>query len=334
MESNKRKNILVTGGLGFIGWNFIRHLYNQSEIEFERVVNIDSMEYSAINTFPENSDRYSFYKGKMGEISKSVLEKHNIDIVFNFAAHTHVDNSLKTVIPFLDNNVLEVGKLIENCKSFWDKRGENGLFVQISTDEVFGSLEDQGPFGLPFNEYSLLHPNNPYSASKASAELLIRSFVHSYNFPAIITNCSNNYGPGQHNEKLIPKIISNCLSGKNIPIYGDGLQKRDWIYVDDHCSGIISAAKNFTKGSSYLFGTNRSITNLEITNLVINRLDFLFPKSSSYKNLLTFVEDRLGHDRNYCIDYARTMFETGWYPKTSLVEGIDKTVSWYLNKTL
>lgn len=332
MESIRKKNILVTGGLGFIGWNFIRHLYNQDEIQIESIVNIDSKEYSAINTFPLNSDRYFFYEGKMGEVSKTVFPKHNIDFVFNFAAHTHVDNSLKTVIPFLENNVLEVGRLIENCKSFWEKRGEKGLFVQISTDEVFGSIEDQNPYGLPFDEYSLLHPNNPYSSSKAGAELLVRSFVHSYNFPAIITNCSNNYGPGQHSEKLIPKIIHNCLSEKQIPIYGDGLQKRDWIYVEDHCKGVLAASKNAKIGSSYLFGTNRSITNLEITNLVIDRLDFLCPKNSSYKNLITFVEDRLGHDRDYRIDYARTLVETGWYPETSLLEGIDKTVAWYLNK--
>jgi dTDP-glucose 4,6-dehydratase len=334
MESNKHKNILVTGGLGFIGWNFIRHLYNQDEIEIESIVNIDAMDYSAINTFPKNSDRYTFYKGKMGEISKTVLEKHDIDLVFNFAAHTHVDNSLIDVVPFLENNIVEVGKLITNCKTYWDKRGKNGLFVQISTDEVFGSLEDQGPLSLPFDEYSLLHPNNPYSSSKASAELLIRSFIHSYNFPAIITNCSNNYGPGQHSEKLIPKIIKNALNGENIPIYGDGLQKRDWIYVEDHCEGILAATKNYKIGSSYLFGTNKSVTNLEISNLILNRLDFLYPKNSSYKNLITFVEDRLGHDRNYCIDYTRTLVETGWYPKTSLLEGVDKTVSWYLNKFL
>lgn len=707
MESKRKSNILVTGGLGFIGWNFIRYLYNQNEIEFESVVNIDSMDYAAINSFPENSDRYFFYKGKMGEISNEILEKHNIDLIFNFAAHTHVDNSIVDVIPFLENNVLEVGRLISNAKKYWDKRGFSGLFVQIScydettraltkeglkhyyelkegdivfsinpttkiieekkikkvivqdysgnmihfknkktdllvtpnhrmyftdkeqkqilfdeaqnilksnnlyfpkgkykgkeqdtvsvkgigdvstldlfyvcgmfagdgftsvqkrktisksglskkesdikrrdpvtgkfikltgeqrgnkeftycnsyriffdvpendkcrkrlenclsnlgikwkahknksgehiyfsslewveffkqfghgfknknipkwmmeydsaylnslfdglidsdghytknnkkvfstsspqlrndvceiaiklgmsprfsirdsnhfglyndriikstvpsyniyfrednvglaqkeastvpyngkvwcvtvednknlvverngilhisgnTDEVFGSIEDQNNLGLPFDEYSLLHPNNPYSASKASAELLIRSFVHTYNFPAIITNCSNNYGPGQHSEKLIPKIISNALNGKTIPIYGDGLQKRDWIFVNDHCEGIISSVKNAKIGSSYLFGTNKNVTNLELTNLVLERLNFYKPIKESYKNLITFVNDRLGHDRNYCIDYTRTMFETGWYPKTELLEGIDKTVLWYLN---
>lgn len=331
MESKRKSNILVTGGLGFIGWNFIRYLYNQNEIEFESVVNIDSMDYSAINSFPENSDRYFFYKGKMGEISSEILEKHNIDLIFNFAAHTHVDNSIVDVIPFLENNVLEVGRLISNAKKYWDKRGFSGLFVQISTDEVFGSIEDQNDLGLPFDEYSLLHPNNPYSSSKASAELLIRSFVHTYNFPAIITNCSNNYGPGQHSEKLIPKIISNALNGKVIPIYGDGLQKRDWIFVNDHCEGIISSVKNAKIGSSYLFGTNKNVTNLELTNLVLERLNFYKPIKESYKNLITFVNDRLGHDRNYCIDYTRTMFETGWYPKTELLEGIDKTVLWYLN---
>lgn len=331
MESKRKSNILVTGGLGFIGWNFIRYLYNQNEIEFESVVNIDSMDYAAINSFPENSDRYFFYKGKMGEISYEILEKHNIDLIFNFAAHTHVDNSIVDVIPFLENNVLEVGRLISNAKKYWDKRGFSGLFVQISTDEVFGSIEDQNNLGLPFDEYSLLHPNNPYSSSKASAELLIRSFVHTYNFPAIITNCSNNYGPGQHSEKLIPKIISNALNGKVIPIYGDGLQKRDWIFVNDHCEGIIASVKNAKIGSSYLFGTNKNVTNLELTNLVLERLNFYKPIKESYKNLITFVNDRLGHDRNYCIDYTRTMFETGWYPKTELLEGLDKTVLWYLN---
>jgi len=330
MESTRKKNILVTGGLGFIGWNFINKVLGENLIECDVLVNIDSGEYSAINNIPLETPKYKFYKGKMGELSESVLENYNIDTVVNFAASTHVDNSIKSVKAFVENNVLEMSILMENCRNFWKKKNIDGLFVQISTDEVFGSVEDQG--GISFNEYTLHHPNNPYSATKSAAEVLLRSFMHTYNFPAIITNCGNNYGPGQHEEKLIPKIIKCCLEKKSIPIYGNGMQKRDWIYVDDHCEGIARAIHLGRKGDSYLFGTTKNVTNLELTKIICRILDKKLNSISPLESLIHFVEDRLGHDVTYTVDYARSLQMLGWEPKTDLSEGLEKTVDWYLNK--
>jgi len=332
MESNGRKNILVTGGLGFIGWNFINKVLGENLIECDVLVNIDSGEYSAINNIPLETPKYKFYKGKMGELSESVLENYNIDTVVNFAASTHVDNSIKSVKDFVENNVLEMSILMENCRNIWKQKEIDGLFVQISTDEVFGSVEDQG--GISFNEYTLHHPNNPYSATKSAAEVLLRSFMHTYEFPAIITNCGNNYGPGQHEEKLIPKIIKCCLDKKTIPIYGDGLQKRDWIYVSDHCEGIVDAIMHGRKGDSYLFGTCKNVTNLELTKTICRILDKKLDNRSPFESLIEFVEDRLGHDVTYTVDYLRTTQMLGWEPKTELSDGLDKTIDWYLNKLL
>jgi len=330
MESERSYNILVTGGSGFIGWNFLNYIFNNNSLNYNVVVNIDAGDYSAINEMELNTEKYKFYRGRMKDLSESIIENYNIDLIINFAAHTHVDNSLKGVYDFVSNNVLEMSVLMENAKRIWSKKNIKGLFVQISTDEVFGSLEDQG--GFAFNENTLHHPNNPYSASKSAAEVMLRSFMHTYSFPAIITNCSNNYGFGQHNEKLIPKIIENCLNKKTIPIYGDGSQCRDWIYVDDHCEGIISAIKNGKVGNSYLFGGGKTISNLEITKKICAVVDKETDSLSPHESLIEFVTDRLGHDKTYLVDYTRSFVELGWFPKTELDVGLEKTVKWYLNK--
>jgi dTDP-glucose 4,6-dehydratase len=330
MESTRQYNILVTGGLGFIGWNFLRYLYHQDKLKFNKVINVDARFYSAINSCYQiyYDKRYSFVNRDIKHVSEEFLRNHSIDLIINFAASTHVDNSIKSCTDFVYNNIVGAVSLADNAKNYWKNDNIDGLFVQISTDECFGSVEDQG--GFPFDENTLHHPNNPYSASKSAAEVMLRSFMHTYQFPAIITNCSNNYGRGQHEEKLIPKIIDNYIRNKKIPIYGNGLQKRDWIYVDDHCQGIIDSILYGIRGNSYLFGTNKTITNIELTKTVIGILD---DKTGNRKdNLIEFVEDRLGHDITYQIDYARSLCDLGWSPQIELKEGLENTINWYLSK--
>jgi dTDP-glucose 4,6-dehydratase len=332
MEQRRFNNILVTGGLGFIGWNFLRVLFNSKSIDFEKVINVDSCEYSAINGKNElyYDERYTFYKSDIKYINEIFLSQHKIDLVINFAASTHVDNSISSISSFIQNNVYSCGILMENCKNYWNKNAVNGLFIQVSTDEVFGSVEDQN--GVAFDEYSILHPNNPYSASKACAELIVKSLGHTFNFPYIITNCSNNYGFGQHSEKLIPKIINNLKNGVKIPIYGDGQQKRDWLYVDDHCEGILKVIQKGKNGQNYLFGTNKNVTNLEITKIILDKYNIFQNTNHQLQDVVSFVQDRKGHDKIYKIDYLKSYSELDWSPSTSLNQGLEKTVKWYLNK--
>lgn len=332
MEQRRFKNVLVTGGLGFIGWNFLRVLFQKEHLDFERVINVDSCQYSAINSKNElyYDDRYKFYKTDIKYINETFLKQHEIDVVVNFAASTHVDNSINSIRDFVENNIVSFSLLMQSCKNYWEKNNTDGLFIQISTDEVFGCVQDQN--GVAFDEYSILHPNNPYSATKASAELLLKSFGHTYNFPYIITNCSNNYGFGQHSEKLIPKIINNLKNGEKIPIYGDGLQQRDWLFVDDHCDGIIKTIQYGKKGENYLFGTNKNITNLQITKIILEQYNSLQNTNFELDDVVSFVQDRKGHDRVYRIDYLKSYSELGWSPITSLQQGLEQTVKWYLNK--
>ena len=332
MEQERRYNILVTGGKGFIGWNFINYLFSQDRLKFGTVVSVDAEDYAAING-PSGKQLcdpcFHYYKGRMGAIGGVLIDAYKIDLIVNFAAHTHVDNSIKGVGEFITNNIGEMATLADAARIYWKANNIDGKFIQISTDEVYGSVEDQG---AAFSEFSFYHPNNPYSATKAAAEMLLKTFGHTYQFPFIITNCSNNYGPGQHEEKLIPKIIQNCLEGKKIPIYGDGQQKRDWIFVDDHCEGIVDAILYGRNSDAYLFGTNKNVTNLELTKTICAILDEIHPGDDPYENLIEFVEDRLGHDRTYRIDYLKSYTDLGWYPKTDLKDGLQKTVEWYHNR--
>lgn len=332
MEKRRFKNILVTGGLGFIGWNFLRVLFNQKDLTFETVINVDKCSYSAINSKNElyYDGGYKFYKTDLKYINETFLSQHNIDLVINFAANTHVDNSIKSIKDFVEDNVLSFSMLAESCKNYWKSNNINGLFVQISTDEVFGSLEDQN--GVSFDEYSTIHPNNPYSATKASAELILKSFGHTFDFPYIITNCSNNYGFGQHNEKLIPKIIRCLKDDVKIPVYGTGDQKRDWIYVDDHCEGIIKSILLGKIGENYLFGTNKSTSNADLIKTIIQKYNSVTNQNVQFENSVEYISDRLGHDFEYKIDYLKSYKDLDWYPKTSLNDGLKNTVDWYLNK--
>lgn len=326
MESKRQYNILVTGGNGFIGWNFLQYLINEKPIPYGKIVNVDAEEYASINHIPHSTPNYVYHHGRMKN-SHFLIEQYDIDLIFNFAAHTHVDNSIKGVTDFVQSNVLDMSVLAEAARLYWEKRKEQGLFIQISTDEVFGSVENQD--GVAFNEFSTYCPNNPYAATKAAAELMLFSFGQTYNFPYIITNCSNNYGGGQHKEKLIPKIINNCLEGKDIPIYGDGKQQRDWIYVKDHCKGIVAAANKGNIGESYLFGTNKTIENITLVKLITKIIEQETGKQD-LDELITHVDDRLGHDVLYKTDYTKSYTDLGWYPETPLLRGLIDTVRFYI----
>ena len=307
--------LLVTGGAGFIGSNFILSILKKSE-EYE-VVNFDVLTYAgnlANLKSVENNPRYSFVKGDIAD-EKAVgeLMKTGIDVVINFAAESHVDRSIMDPNTFIRTNVLGTNVLLSAAKEYNVK-----LFIQISTDEVYGSL---GPEGL-FTEDSLLDPTSPYSASKTSADLLALAYFKTYGLPVIVTRCSNNYGPYQFPEKLIPLFITNALEDKPLPVYGDGMNIRDWIHAGDHASAICALIKNGRPGEVYNIGGNNERTNIEITEYILKAL-------GKPKSLIRFVEDRLGHDRRYAIDSSKIITELGWKPQYSFEEAMNETVLWY-----
>jgi dTDP-glucose 4,6-dehydratase len=308
--------LLVTGGAGFIGSNFILSILKKSE-EYQ-VVNLDALTYAGnlanLKSVEKNS-RYSFIKGDIAD-NNAVGEvmKTGIDVVINFAAESHVDRSIMDPNTFISTNVLGTNLLLSAAR-------ENNvkLFIQISTDEVYGSL---GPMGL-FTEDSPLDPTSPYSASKTSADLLALAYFKTYGLPVIITRCSNNYGPYQFPEKLIPLFITNALEDKPLPVYGDGMNIRDWIHAEDHASAIEAIMKNGRPGEVYNIGGNSERTNIEITEYILKAL-------GKPKSLIRFVEDRLGHDRRYAIDSTKIMSELGWKPQYSFEKAMDETVLWYI----
>ncbi len=307
--------LLVTGGAGFIGSNFILSILKKSE-EYQ-VVNFDVLTYAgnlANLKSVEKNPSYSFIKGDIAD-NNAVGEvmKTGIDVVINFAAESHVDRSIMDPNTFISTNVLGTNLLLSAAR-------ENNikLFIQISTDEVYGSL---GPTGL-FTEDSPLDPTSPYSASKTSADLLALAYFKTYGLPVIITRCSNNYGPYQFPEKLIPLFITNALEDKPLPVYGDGMNIRDWIHAEDHASAIEAVMKNGRPGEVYNIGGNSERTNIEITEYILKTL-------GKPKSLIRFVEDRLGHDRRYAIDSTKIMSELGWKPQYSFEKAMDETVLWY-----
>lgn len=330
------KNTLVTGGAGFIGSNFIHHLLGQNQ-EI-KVINLDALTYAGnldnLAEF-ESNNRYVFIHGDIRDAAliKSILTGGKIDTVVHFAAESHVDRSIENPIEFILTNVVGTANLLNTCLAHW-----NGLdpvhksefrFLHISTDEVFGSLSNNDP---AFSESTPYSPNSPYAASKASADLLVRAFYKTYNFPAIISNCSNNYGPYQYPEKLIPLIILNCLEGRPLPLYGDGQQIRDWLYVEDHCEALFSILKAGLVGHSYNIGGGNQPSNLEITRQICHIMDKLKPDSTfvPHERLITYVKDRPGHDRRYAMDISKISKELGWQPNHDLAEGLEETVRWYL----
>lgn len=307
--------VLVTGGCGFIGSNFVRHLLATDPAI--SVINLDALTYAgnlANLTDLANDPRYTFLKGDITSRDdvRSAMQRGVTDII-NFAAESHVDRSIQDSGPFVRTNVIGTQVLLDAAREFGVKK-----FVQVSTDEVYGSL---GATGL-FTEETPLHPNSPYSASKAGADLLVQAYQHTFDLPAVITRCSNNYGPYQFPEKLIPLFVSNLLNNQPVPVYGDGMQIRDWIHVLDHCRGVEAAWRNGKPGEVYNFGGRCEKANIHLTKLLLKLL-------GKPDTLVRFVEDRPGHDRRYAIDCTKAERELGWKPQVSFDAGLSETIDWY-----
>ncbi len=317
-SQNLRKRILVTGGAGFIGSNFVRYMLNKHQDY--KIVNLDLLTYAGnIKSLDDVKDNpnYLFVKGDIADnkLVDKIVSDNKIDVIINFAAESHVDRSITNPDIFVKTNVLGTQNLLEVAKKYKIEK-----FFQISTDEVYGSL---GKTGF-FTEKTPLSPNSPYSASKASADLLVMAYHHTFGLNVNITRCSNNYGPYQFPEKLIPLFITNALDNKQVPLYGDGLNIRDWLFVEDHCSAIDTVLHKGKNGEIYNVGGNNEKTNKYITDTILKYLG----KDSS---LIKYVADRLGHDRRYAIDATKIKEELGWEPKYKFEQAIEKTIEWYLN---
>jgi dTDP-glucose 4,6-dehydratase len=318
-----KHNLLITGGAGFIGSCFVRMAAERGA----NVIVLDKMTYAADK---KNLDGVNC-KLVVGDINDSalvakLLREHNINRVVNFAAESHVDNSISGPKPFIDTNISGTFTLLEACRAYWKEQCDL-RFLQISTDEVYGSLGATGKF----SETSPYAPNSPYSASKAAADHLVRAWFHTYGLPVITTHCTNNYGPRQHKEKLIPHMIHCALAGKKLPVYGDGKNVRDWIHVEDHCSGIMLALEKGKPGEVYDFGGDAEVENIKLVTTLCELLDKKRPKQTgSYKDQISFVTDRPGHDRRYAIDDSKAARELGYTKRYTLAKGMEMTVEWYL----
>lgn len=325
------KNILVTGGAGFIGSNFVKYILNINDSY--TVINVDLLTYAGnlqnLSEVAENP-RYNFYKGDIRdrELIDELFLRHNIDTVVNFAAESHVDRSITEPEIFLTTNIIGTQNLLDIAKHHWkiqpnDKYSRQytaGVkFLQVSTDEVYGAL---GQTGI-FTETTPLAPNSPYSASKAGADMIVRAYHETFGLPVNITRCSNNYGPYQFPEKLIPLMINNCQQNKNLPVYGDGMQVRDWLHVSDHCSAIYTVLEKGQIGEVYNIGGNNEKANIEIVKLIIQAMD-------KDESLISYVQDRPGHDRRYAIDNTKITNEIGWSPSYTFEQGIAETIEWYI----
>lgn len=326
------KTYLVTGGAGFIGANFVNYMLKK--YDDVKIVNVDCLTYAGnLENLKdvENNKNYKFVKANICDRAaiRKVFLEDDIDYVVNFAAESHVDRSIKDPEIFVESNVKGTVNLLNVAKEFWtvgnDKYKENCKFLQVSTDEVYGSLGDQGYF----METTPLCPHSPYSASKAAADMLVKAYFDTFKFPINITRCSNNYGPYQFPEKLIPLIINNTLQHKNLPVYGDGLNVRDWLFVEDHCKAIDMVIKEGKLGEVYNVGGHNERTNITIVKTIINHIKDVVDPSVS-ENLITYVQDRKGHDRRYGIDPEKIKNDLGWYPETTFEVGIKKTIDWYL----
>ena len=330
--------ILITGGAGFIGSNFIHRWLSKND---EKIVNVDLLTYAGnINSLKDISKdkRHVFEKVDIAEKSEiyKLINKYEPRAVINFAAESHVDRSIHNPEAFIRTNIYGVFSLLEASKDYFFKLNSNKKnsfkFIQVSTDEVYGSLKEEEE---KFTEKNKYLPNSPYAASKASGDHLTRSYYKTYGLPICITNCSNNYGPYQFPEKLIPLTIHNAMEKKQIPIYGDGRQIRDWLYVDDHCDAICEVLFNGVVGETYNIGGDNEITNYDIVNIICNKLDKFSPmKDGKYNSLISYVKDRPGHDRRYAINSSKIKNELNWRPVIKFMEGIDKTIQWYLDNQL
>ena len=331
-------NILVTGGCGFIGSNFIRQLLLDDAAFPRKVVNLDKLTYAgnpANLAVVREDKRYVFSQGDIGDetLVSGLLYEHEIDAIVNFAAESHVDRSIDTPEPFVQTNVVGTLRLLNATRRHWaglpteDK--EAFRFLHVSTDEVYGTLSPTAP---AFTESTPFAPNSPYAASKAASDHLVRSFHHTYGLPTLTTNCSNNYGPYHFPEKLIPLVILNALEGKKLPIYGDGMQVRDWLFVEDHCRAVSLVLKKGRVGETYNVGGINEQPNLNVVRLICSLLDGRVPRLDGrpFAEQISFVADRPGHDRRYAINCAKIQKELGWRPRETFETGLAKTVDWYI----
>ena len=325
-------NVLITGGSGFIGTNFIKKI--NSLDSFHKIVNLDknTLLTNSLNLIDLNNPNYLYIEGDIinGNLVYELFKEFNFNFIIHFAAESHVDKSIISPENFLRTNILGTHTLLEQSKKYIDKNNNKDFkFIHVSTDEVYGSLKNDDDAFLESNPYL---PNSPYAASKASSDLVVRSYVKTFNFPAIITNCSNNYGPYQYPEKLIPLVINNCLSFEKIPIYGDGKQIRDWLHVEDHCRALLSILKNGKIGEKYNIGGGVEIANLDLIYFICSILDEIQPKGKEkYSELISFVNDRPGHDSRYAINSSKIKNELNWKPIIDFHDGLRMTVKWYLD---
>lgn len=326
------KNVLVTGGAGFIGSNFIRYLFNNSDNV--NVINLDKLTYAgnlmSLTDIEENfgGKRYHFRQADITDLKKcrDIIEEFRVDTVVHFAAESHVDRSIEGPADFIRSNINGTFILLDILRDVWQGR-EDVLFHHVSTDEVFGSLGSEGYF----HETTSYDPRSPYSASKASSDHLVRAYYHTFGLPVTISNCTNNYGPYQFPEKLIPVMIENMLAMKNLPVYGDGKNIRDWLYVEDHSAAIWSVVTGGRTGETYLVGGENEWENIKLVNVLCEVTAEKYSKPGDYyKKLITFVTDRPGHDRRYAVDCSKIKQELGWKQSVSFREGLEKTVDWFL----
>ncbi len=329
------KVFFITGGCGFIGANFVRFVFNKSVND--KVINLDKLTYAGnpnnLLDFKDD-ERYTFIHGDIcdQQTIKEIFNKHNPDIVVNFAAESHVDRSIDGPAEFIQTNIVGTSVLLQEALQYFNKLDKEKSsvfrFHHVSTDEVFGSLGEEGFF----TEETPYDPSSPYSASKASSDHLVRAWHRTFGLPVIISNCSNNYGPFQFPEKLIPLVILNCLEEKPLPIYGTGENVRDWLYVEDHCDAIYTIIENGTLGETYNVGGNNEIQNIDIVKTICSILDEVLPSKyrKSYRELMKFVTDRPGHDFRYAIDSSKLKNKLNWAPKETFDSGIRKTIDWYL----
>jgi dTDP-glucose 4,6-dehydratase len=326
--------ILVTGGAGFIGSNFVLDWIGAGG---ETVVNLDKLTYAGnlANLASAASDpKHVFVRGDIGdgELLARLFAEHQPRAVVHFAAESHVDRSIHGPAAFVQTNMVGTFELLESARAHWQSLDPDAKaafrFLHVSTDEVYGSLGESDP---GFSETTPYAPNSPYSASKAGSDHLVRAYHHTYGFPTVTTNCSNNYGPYQFPEKLIPLMIANALEGRDLPVYGDGRQVRDWLYVADHCDAIRVALANGRPGETYNVGGNSERRNLEVVHALCDTLDRMRPREGGYRKLIKFVADRPGHDRRYAIDATKIRRELGWSPRETFESGLERTVRWYLD---
>ncbi len=328
------RSMLVTGGAGFIGSNFVRHMLATDE--GLHIVNLDALTYAGsldnLRALP-GEERHSFVHGDIcdGELVARLLAEHAVDCIVHFAAESHVDNSISGPETFVRTNVTGTFTLLDTARRHWldERKLDAGScrFHHISTDEVYGTL---GADDSAFSETTPYAPNSPYSASKAGSDHLVRAWHHTYGLPVVTTNCSNNYGPRQHAEKFIPTVIRCCVEGRPIPVYGDGSNIRDWLYVDDHCHGIETVLRRGRAGETYNIGGINEWANRDIARLICSLMDEFRPQGAPHEKLISYVADRPGHDWRYAIDAGKMTAELGWRPAETFETGIRKTVAWYL----